>query len=123
MKLPDRLSGNEFAIGLRREGRLLCWVAVSLDPSFHTMLVDQGEKRWPEATSLFYLWTPAEDWILESMTRSLMQYTPDHLSLHFDGIKVSSHVVGQDARTLTGVLEQTILTDTGYTVSVRQCTT
>ena len=53
MQIPERHKQNEFLLGLKRESRLLRWLAASLDPTFHTFLLQEGVKDWPEATVLF----------------------------------------------------------------------
>ena len=94
--IPNHLTDNDFVVGLKRESRLLRWIAATLDPTFHTFLLQEGEKDWPEATLLFYLWTPAEDWVLEEMFKFAEQYRPYRLSLHFDAIKIDNSRMGGD---------------------------
>ena len=67
---------------------------------------------------MFYLWTPAEDWILESMCKYAAAQSPRHLSLHYDSIKVDSSCVARDTYTFATALEQRMLPDTAYTVTI-----
>jgi hypothetical protein len=118
MHIPASLEGDEFALGLKKESRLLRWLASSLDPTFHTFLLEGVKKDWPEAAALFYLWTPAEDYILESMCTYTATLSPHHLSLHYDAIKVDSSCVTGDTSEFSMALEQEIFTHTGYTVTI-----
>ena len=73
---------------LTRESRMLRWLAVSLRPKLFAKFLNDG-KSWPENTTFFYMWSPVEDYITEVASDKLLQMEVKHLSLHFDGIRVS----------------------------------
>jgi hypothetical protein len=121
MRIPVPLQDNVFLQGLRKEGRLMRWIASSIQPAFHTRLIDEGVKSWPENTAMHYMWTGVEDWVTEVMSKfTLGQGSCKHLSLHSDAIKVHPSVYGyaSDAfkeGVVAGVLERTGLHPTPST--------
>lgn len=118
MKIPDNVTDPEFLTRLRLEGRLCRWLAVTLDPTFHSLLLSEGDKDWPEATCLFYLWTPVEDWVTDVMAKyAVARFRPCHLSLHYDAIKLSRGSYGEPADFCDGAQTE-ILTETGYNVTI-----
>jgi hypothetical protein len=89
MKIPEHLKENVFLQSLKQEGRLLRWIACTLQPAFHTTALSDDAKSWPEATTLFYTWSPVEDHVLEALCDYGLSLGPGHLSLHYDAIKIS----------------------------------
>ena len=83
---------------MRKEGRFMRWLASSLDTTFHTGIIEEGEKSWPEATVLFYVWTGPEAWCTSIMAKTCAGLYTKHLSLHCDGIKtgVDDYHIPQD---------------------------
>jgi hypothetical protein len=45
--------------------------------------------RWPEQSAVYFFWTAAEDYVLSSWIEFALRHDPRHLSLHYDGIRVS----------------------------------
>jgi hypothetical protein len=64
------------------------------------------------------MWTPAEDWALETMCTQACVFNPEHLSLHFDAIKVAANSFGGDAAAFARELQNKVLTETGYDLRV-----
>ena len=87
-RIPPHLAHMDILQGLRDEGRLLRWVSASIDPDFHLDLCRRGDKEWPEATTLFYLWSAVESYVMHFMVQKAMELNPKHLSLHFDGLMI-----------------------------------
>ena len=44
--------------------------------------------RWPEQSTVFYLYTAVEDYILSAWVNYALRHKPLHLSCHYDGIRV-----------------------------------
>ena len=44
--------------------------------------------RFPEATTFHYLYTILEDRVLEAWLDHIKQYDFEHVSLHFDGVRI-----------------------------------
>jgi hypothetical protein len=79
-----RPEGLEFLATLKKEARMLRWLACSLRP-----VRAEAGRTWPEATAFHYLWTPVEDWCLEAWVAHIRSRSPvHHLSCHFDGVLI-----------------------------------
>lgn len=83
--IPEKYRHVGILQGFRREGRLLRWVASSIDPEFHTAICAESDRTWPEATCFFYMWSGVEALVLNEALAFTMLRSPSHLSLHFDG--------------------------------------
>ena len=116
--LPAELANHDFLKGVRKEGRFMRWLASSLDPSFHSQVIEEGEKSWPEATTLFYVWTGAEAWCTSSMTKTCEQLSPKHLSLHCDGIKMGEDDCTLPEIALCNQMQDAVQRETGYAVTI-----
>ena len=119
MGIPDVLRENEYLNGLKLQGRLLRWVAVTIDPTFHTRVIDEGVKRWPEATCLHYMYSPVEDLITETVAQHLYnRYKPTHLSFRYDGVKVGQECVGGAVEVMLRGAQEAVTTETEYLVTL-----
>eukprot|EP00973_Karenia_brevis_P073492 10211122-Karenia_brevis.AAC.1 len=90
-RIPEHLSQNSFLSSLRKEGIFMRWVAISVDPEMHDRWLQDSERRHPEATTWFYMWTAVEDFILECWVDYVLSKEVCHLSLHYDGIMLDRH--------------------------------
>jgi hypothetical protein len=120
MAIPILHTNNEFLRGVRLEARLMRWLACSLDPTFHTHLIEEGVKTWPEATVLFYLWTGAEAWCTLEMCTLCLSLSPRHLSLHYDGVKIERGSYQGPVDAFKKQLEDVVLQATGYRIGIAQ---
>lgn len=109
---------NEFLVAIRQEGRFLRWLAASLDPTFHSQLIEEGVKSWPEATALSYLWSGPESWCTHAMASYSLNWTPNHLSLHCDALKIGRQDYDIPASMFSKQLENAVLAQTGYVIRV-----
>ena len=82
------LPGNVFLQKLQKASIYLRWLACSLLPDVYETVLGMSDKPNPEASTLFYLYAAAEDYILEAWEACALQHKPAHLSLHFDGIRL-----------------------------------
>lgn len=78
----------------------------------------QQEKKHPDRSVLSYLYMAVEDYILSAWVQYLLQFSPDHLSLHFDGVRLSAE--GLDAAKLCSSSAAYIEESTGFKVNVRE---
>ena len=46
--------------------------------------------RFPEATTFHYMWTAVEDNILEAWVSYLRRQDYQHISLHYDGVRIDN---------------------------------
>ena len=89
--VPAELANNATAKGIVSLARFLRWWACSLAPHIHEVTRGRhGEdpKKWPESSTLAYVWQGLEDHILDAMVQYVEQKPTQHVSLHFDGLRV-----------------------------------
>ncbi len=116
---PADLSANEFVRTLRTLSRYLRWLACSLLPEVYKRCLDEPSRKFPEASTLTFMWSALEDRILASWVGYAKQHANGHLSLHFDGIRITDSlpcpVEEFCQRCSTRILEET-----GFTVRIRE---
>ena len=56
--------------------------------------------------------------LIETPGKYATTHSPNHLSLHYDAIKVDQSIVSGNADSFQTTLEQQVLSDTGYTVNI-----
>ena len=95
-------------------------VRAGLQPDLHDEFVRAGDRRNPEATCWFYLWTMVEDFILDAWLTWMHQTSGrfHHTSLHFGGIMLRRAPVAQEDRSAFAEVESAMLRDTQYNVHV-----
>ena len=120
MRIPEHLNDHAFLNSLKREGRLLRWIACTLNPTFHTTILEHSDKEWPEATTFFYTWSAVEDWVIEALSTFAMALHPSHLSLHYDGIKIDPACYTSNAEVFRQSAESYIADATGYNVTLER---
>ena len=86
--IPSQWVGNDFVADVQKLVRCLRWLACTLLPEVHDKCKQDG-RRYPESSTLFFLWTAAEDVILHAWFDFILQHRVSHLSLHFDGVRIS----------------------------------
>ena len=94
LALPATFKDCPAAKQLQQVSLYMRWLACSVFPDEFRELREKGEKRNPDATVLFFMWTAVEDYVLSSWVSKVRQCNdnnlPAHLSLHFDGIRLNS---------------------------------
>ena len=88
--LPADVKKCDSGKNLLRLSVYMRWLACSVFFQEFGGLNKEQEKRNPDATVFFYMWTTIEDWIVESWTTKLRSVCPQHVSLHFDGVRLNS---------------------------------
>ena len=117
---PTSLRNNEIVQGLQKISLYVRWVACNLLHADYMSLVDNKQKTFPSSTILSLLWTSVEDRILQSWTDHVLTRTtkPKHLSLHFDGIRISADHVGVQQEEFIRDCEKAINKRTGFVVKI-----
>ena len=88
--IPQRFAGNDFLIRLSKVSLYMRWLAISLfEDEFHRFRSTNVNKKNPDMSILSHLYLAAEDYILTAWVTFLETLKPAHLSLHFDGVRVS----------------------------------
>ena len=118
--IPQRFAGNEFLIRLSKVSLYMRWLAISLfEDEFHRFRSTNVNKKNPDMSILSHLYLAAEDYILTAWVTFLETLKPAHLSLHFDGVRVS--LLGDYSVTeLCKACESHIQTATGFRVHIRE---
>ena len=94
---PDHLKKNGSISSLQKISVYLRWMAMNLLYGDYMSLQDSKDKDFPSSTIMSLLWQAAEDVILQAWTEHVYALKPKHLSLHFDGIRVSKSITSDMA--------------------------
>eukprot|EP00435_Cladocopium_sp_Y103_P028911 s785_g7.t1 len=118
--IPQHLAGNQFLVRLSKVSLYMRWLAISLlEDEFHRFRSPSVNKKNPDMSILSHLYLAAEDCILTAWVTFLETLKPLHLSLHFDGVRVS--LPGDYCvRDICKACESHIQTSTGFRVSIRE---
>ncbi|CAE8656395.1 unnamed protein product [Polarella glacialis] len=87
LKTPHE--SNVFLQKLQKASIYLRWLACSIMPDAYEFYCNQPDKKFPECTVLQHLCTIVEDHIMEALTDFIRHHPVQHLSLHFDGIRLN----------------------------------
>ena len=91
--IPSDLMANETAIAISRLGVWLRWIAVSAIPDVFDQLQKDETCNWPMGSTFAYFYQGVESYILEKWLEFVLRYEHQHLSLHYDGIRIDNHSV------------------------------
>ena len=91
--------------------------ARTLLPEVHARCKQEG-RRFPESSTLFFMWTAVEDVILHAWLDYILQHPVSHVSLHFDGLRVAEPLP-LETQALCSQCEDHILKATGFAVRIR----
>ncbi|CAE7544956.1 unnamed protein product [Symbiodinium natans] len=114
---PDSLKDNEDIKKLQRLSLYLRWIACNVLHADYLSLADVASKTYPSATIFSLMWTCIEDWILDVWTSHISHARPAHISLHFDGVRVSADVAPDLGEFIDGCRKH-ILDVTGFDVEI-----
>ena len=94
-RIPDNFKDNEDVKSLQKLSLYLRWTACNLLHGDYLSLKDVKSKTFPEATVFSLMWHAVEDRILQCWSEHVLQQDqkPLHVSLHFDGMRVSRNVI------------------------------
>ena len=117
---PSALKNNEIVHGLQRISQYVRWMACNLLHDDYMSLADNKQKTFPSSTILSLLWTSIEDMILQGWTKHLLNNPnkPKHLSLHFDGVRISADHIGVSQEDFIKDCEKSINMRTGFMVKI-----
>ena len=117
--LPEAFEDNEFLKKLQKVSLYLRWLAMSALPDVHDLIKLDEKRPFPESSVLYYMWSAVEDYILSAWARHCQTKEPPHLSLHYDGIRISKDAVSPLASFLESSISH-IKTSTGFDVRIRE---
>jgi len=115
--IPAQWVGNDFVNRLHKAVRWLRWLACTLLPDVHERCRSEN-RRFPESSTLFFLWTAVEDAILHAWIEFVLQHRVSHLSLHYDGLRISIPLP-LEAEDFCKASSDHIFEVTGFRVSIR----
>lgn len=105
---------------LQKAANYCKWAATSCLREVYKQFLEDGSKKNPEASVLAHLYFICEDVVLSAWTQFLQEsFNPEHLSLHYDGVRVSS-TSGVSVDELCGRSEAHIAAKTGFHVRIRE---
>lgn len=118
--LPKRFQSLEDLHELQKAAIYAKWVASSALPEEYQTVKEQEDKRSPEASLLAHFYFACEDFILSQWVDFLQKtWKFKHLSLHYDGVRVSS-LPGVDVADICKQCEEHIAAATGFEVRIRE---
>ena len=113
---------NDYVRKLQSLGIYCRWLACNALPDDFDKLTADAKKERPMASTLHLFWTSVEDAIIDAWLEVLGPFSPKHMSLHFDGVRIDKAVVENNAD-LIYRCEKTIVDKTGFSVRIVQKTT
>ena len=116
--VPSEFEDKGYLCSLSAEARVLRWMSSWLQKDIYHE--SKAKRQWPEAYMFYLLWTMVEDDLLHAMTEFLDPSACQHLSLHFDGLRVDKgrvEALGGEG-SLLKQLEDAVKAATGYTVKL-----
>ena len=116
---PDNPADPTFISNLQQVSIYMRWLAVSLLPGEFEGFKSNGKKN-PDASTLAHLYMAIEDVILTHWCEFVVkQLRPQHMSLHYDGIRVSV-AQNMSVTNLCRESEEYIKSKTGFEVHIRE---
>ena len=118
-QVRDEDDGAPILKQVQRLGRCLRWLSWESMPLLHRRLSEDAQKQNPDTGMIFHMWSAIEDIILEKWSSYIMEHhRPQHLSLHFDGMRVRCPDMG-NVDAFCRDCAAHILSTTGFNVTIR----
>ena len=115
----SNLKNHELIVGLRKISMYVRWMACNLLHEDYMSMGDKKETTFPTAT-MSLMWTSVEDMILRSWTEHVLSgpLKPKHISMHFDGLRLSTGYIGSIPGDYIKECEKAIKENTGFDVKI-----
>ena len=118
--VSDTQKGSKFLKKLQRTSRCVRWLAAEVVPEVAEHLKEEATRINPYASIVFFWWSAFESLILDEWAQFIAtEVNPLHLSLHFDGLRLSTPTQ-QSVEDLCKACEEHIYTKTEFRVSIRE---
>lgn len=118
--VPEEFRSSELLRSLHKVSIYSRWLAISLlETEFERFRSADVNKKNPDMSILSHLYLAAEDCVLTAWTEYLLSLNPAHLSLHFDGVRVSP-IEGHSIDALCKQSADHIKKQTGFDVVIRE---
>ena len=102
---------------LSKEGKAMRWLACTMPPGQYVKNLEDKDCSWPDTRTFFQLWSGCEDLMLAAMVGCAMDRQPQHMSLHFDGLRVAKQAV-HEVDTLITDMEDAVFRAMGFRVKL-----
>ena len=112
------LAQNEFLKEFRQLSLCLRWLACSHVQQVYDIVKTMPSKKNPEASTLHYLYAAVEEYILEAWTEAAARLNPNHLSLHFDGMRLMGINTEMNVQELCAHFQRETKSRTGFDVTI-----
>ena len=117
--LTSRWADNPFLKQLQQLARFMRWLSCSLLPDVYHHCREIEHRKFPEASTFFFMWSAVEDQILAAWTDFVMELQVTHLSLHWDGIRLQADLPC-DTEEFCNRCSDYIHMKTGFLVNIRE---
>ena len=115
-----KIESLDFTHEVQRAAIYCKWIAASVCPDEFQTLWNDSSKKNPEGSILAHLYMALQDFILFHWVKFLLAaYNPTHLSLHFDGVRISD-VPEVPVLEICRRSEEYIQEHAGFTVHIRE---
>ena len=113
-------AATSFFENLSRVSIYCRWLAISCFPDEHARFQQpETKKKNPDSSILSYFYHALEDVVLSAAADYLLGQNPKHLSLHYDGVRVSPAESGTTEE-VCNKLQEHVKQTTGFDVVVRE---
>ena len=117
--IASHLTANEVLQSLSKAAAFCRWTAANVWQEVYATCVKDRERDRPDASCLFFLWSAVEDLVLEAWLDVVVKSNPAHISLRFDGVRISENAISGDVSDFCKECELHIQRKTGYQVRIR----
>ena len=111
---------HAFTGKVRTLGRYMRWLACSMLPNVYQERMENDECNWPQSSTLYYMWTALEDYILDRIVEFITSERVQHLSLHYDGVRVQYNEPISNVAELCQDITLHVAKETGFTVQLKE---
>ena len=118
----DKWKGHAFTSKVRALGRYMRWLACSVLPHVYQERMENVDCNWPQASTLYYMWTALEDYILGKIVDFITASPVQHLSLHYDGVRVQYSEAIPNVTEMCKDIGLYVAKETGFVVQLREKT-
>jgi len=118
--IPAGFENNEFLNDVSTLARYLHWFACSCLPDTFAYVREERNDPHPGGSTFFYLWSAVLSEIMDAGIHYFQSMKLSHLSLHCDGVRVSTLDPGENWEAACAECSKQIKDATGYDVSFKR---
>ena len=99
--------------------RYMRWLACTIAPRIYHKCRDDPAREFPDASTFTFVWSAVEDMIMSAWVQHLKRLPLDHLSLHYDGVRIHGGLPA-DVGKLCKECSDFIAQETGFLVNIKE---